>query len=373
MRNKISYLYLKYKEVVAQQKDLLNHPTKGIVLVTILLTFLSFNSLHLSENQASAPKINLSEYGFFKGKMAEQKPKTGIVPYSLNTPLFSDYAEKLRFVKIPEGKTITYNPSEVFEFPVGTTIIKTFYYPNDFRDVSKGRRLMETRLLIHEENGWKALEYVWNDEQTEAVLEVAGETKEISYVYSDGKKRTQQYSMPNLNQCKGCHNRSEVMTPIGPSARQLNGDFAYENGTENQLVHLQKLGLLKDMPVLKDCPKLAVWNKPETGTLEERSRAWLDINCAHCHTPKGPAMTSGLNLSIHESNSTALGFGKTPVAAGRGSGNRDYDIVRGNPDKSILIYRMESTDPGIMMPEVGRKTTHNEGVALVREWIKSLK
>ena len=75
---------------------------------------------------------------------------------------------------------------------------KKNYYPNDFRDLSKGRRLMETRLLIHEESGWKALEYVWNDEQTEAVLEVAGDTKKVSYVYSDGKKRTQQYSMPNL-------------------------------------------------------------------------------------------------------------------------------------------------------------------------------
>ena len=373
MRNKIPYLYLKYKESFAQDKAFLNHSTKGIVLITILLTFLSFNSLHFSENQASVPKMNLSTYGFFKGNMVEQKPVEGIVPYSLNTPLFSDYAEKLRFIKIPEGKTVAYNSSEVLAFPIGTTIIKTFYFPNDFRDVSKGRRLMETRLLIHEESGWKALEYVWNDEQTEAVLEVAGNTKEVSYVYSDGKRKTQQYSMPNLNQCKGCHNRSEVMTPIGPSVRQLNGDFAYENGTENQLIHLQKLGLLKDVPDLKDCPKLAVWNKPETGTLEERSRAWLDINCAHCHNPKGPAMTSGLNLSIHESNPTALGFNKTPVAAGRGSGNRDYDIVRGNPDKSILIYRMESTDPGIMMPEVGRKTTHKEGVALIRDWIRSLK
>ena len=350
-----------------------HYTIKSIILAFILFTFLSFNSFQLSENQATAPKINLSEYGFFKGNMAEQLPVEGIVPYSLNTPLFSDYAEKLRFLKIPEGKTVNYNPDEVLEFPVGTTIIKTFYYPNDFRDLSKGRRLMETRLLIHEQIGWKALEYVWNDEQTEAVLEVAGDTKEVSYVYSDGKKRTQQYSMPNLNQCKGCHNRSEVMTPIGPSARQLNGDFAYENGTENQLIHLQKLGLLKDMPDLKNCPELAVWNNPKTGTLEERSRAWLDINCAHCHNPKGPAMTSGLNLSIHENNATALGFNKTPVAAGRGSGNRDYDIVRGNPDKSIIIYRMESTDPGIMMPEVGRKTTHNEGVALVREWIRSLK
>jgi uncharacterized repeat protein (TIGR03806 family) len=341
----------------------------GVILILFLF---SFNPLHLSENQANAPKVSLSEYGFFKGNMAEQKPAEGIIPYALNTPLFSDYAEKLRFVKIPEGKTIDYNATEVLAFPVGTTIIKTFYYPNDFRDVSKGRRLMETRLLIHEEAGWKALEYVWNDEQTEAMLEVAGDTKEVSYVYSDGKKRTQQYSIPNLNQCKGCHNREEKMTPIGPSVRQLNGDFAYQSGTENQLKYWQKAGLLTNLPDLKDCPKTAVWNKPETGTLEERSRAWLDINCAHCHNPKGPAMTSGLNLSIHETNPTALGFNKTPVAAGRGSGNRDYDIVKGNPDKSILIYRMESTDPGIMMPEVGRKTTHKEGVELVRSWIKSM-
>lgn len=113
------------------------------------------------------------------------------------------------------------------------------------------------------------------------------------------------------------------------------------------------MSLLKNKLALKDCPKLAVWNKPETGSLEERSRAWLDINCAHCHNPKGPAITSDLNLSIHESNPTALGFDKTPVAAGRGSGNRNYDIVRVNPDKSILAYRMESTDPRIMMPEVG--------------------
>ena len=140
---------------------------------------------------------------------------------------------------------MAYNSTEVLEFPVGTTIIKTFYHSNDFRDIYKGRRLMETRLLIHEASGWKVSEYVWNDEQTEAVLEDAGDTKEVSHVYSDGKKRTQQYLMPNLNQCKCCHNRSEVMTPIGPSARQLNGYFGYESGTENQLVHLQKVGLLK--------------------------------------------------------------------------------------------------------------------------------
>ncbi|GAB3641908.1 SO2930 family diheme c-type cytochrome [Spirosoma arcticum] len=324
------------------------------------------------ETTRVAARQTLSEYGFFAGKLADQMPAEGVVPYRLNTPLFSDYAEKLRFVKLPAGQTVPYNATEVLNFPVGTTLIKTFYFPNDFRDASKGRRLMETRLLIHETAGWKAFEYVWNDEQTEAVLEVAGDRKPVTYVDADGRSRQQEYIIPNLNQCKSCHNRAEVLMPIGPSARQLNGDLAYSGGAENQLIHWQKAGWLTDMPTLTDVPRAPVWNDPQTGSLDDRARIWLDINCAHCHRPDGPASTSGLNLSIHEHNPTAWGIMKTPVAAGRGSGGRGYDIVPGRPDESILLYRMESTDPGVMMPEVSRKVTHKEGVALVREWIKSL-
>jgi uncharacterized repeat protein (TIGR03806 family) len=341
-------------------------------ILSIALTF-SFRKTPLSADSTSfAPKENLSEYGFFRGKIADQLPAEGVVPYQLNTPLFSDYAEKLRFVKLPAGTTVAYNADRVLDFPVGTTIIKTFYYPNDFRNPSVGRRIMETRLLIHEESGWKALEYIWNDDQTDAYLEVAGETKEVSWIHSDGKKRTIQYAMPNLNQCKGCHNQNEKMQPIGPSARQLNGDFDYGE-KENQLVHWQKVGLLTGLPALADVPKAPVWNDPASGSLEARARAWLDINCAHCHRNEGPAKTSGLMLNHDETDLTKLGIMKAPVAAGRGSGGRQYSIVPGQPEKSILLYRMESTDPGEMMPELGRKTTHTEGVALVREWIRSLK
>ncbi|WP_428667898.1 SO2930 family diheme c-type cytochrome [Runella sp.] len=321
---------------------------------------------------AVAPKENLSEYGFFQGKMADHIPAEGVIPYALNTPLFSDYAEKLRFVKLPAGKTVAYNFDRVLDFPVGTTIIKTFYYPNDFRNPGAGRRILETRLLVHEETGWRALEYIWNDAQTDAYLEVAGETKEISWVHTDGKKRTIQYTMPNLNQCKGCHNRNEQLQPIGPSARQLNGDFQY-GVKENQLVHWQKAGILTGMPAITEIPKAPVWNDAASGSLDARARAWLDINCAHCHRSEGPAKTSGLLLNYDETDLTKLGVMKAPVAAGRGSGGRQFGIVPGQPEKSILLYRLESTDPGEMMPELGRKTTHTEGVALVREWIKSLK
>jgi hypothetical protein len=106
--------------------------------------------------------------------------------------------------------------------------------------------------------------------------------------------------------------------------------------------------------------------------LEQRALAYLDINCAHCHNPAGQAQTSGLFLDWKTTDKTAYGFMKTPVAAGRGSGGRQYDIVPGRPDQSILYYRMASTDPGVMMPEMGRKLNHAEGLKLIEEWIKSL-
>ena len=335
-------------------------------LLTLWLTLVSWQT-------ASVPE-KLSDYGFFTGDLAHQRPTAGVVPYTLNTPLFSDYAEKLRFIQLPPGQSVTYTDSAVLHFPVGTTLIKTFYYPHDFRDPAKGRRLLETRLLVHQPDGWKALVYVWNPEQTDALLEVAGDTKTVQYVDARGTARQQAYGIPNLNQCKGCHNRQEVLTPIGPSVRQLNGDLAYAGAEkkENQLQHWQRTGMLTGMPPLADCPKTPVWDQPETGSLNDRARAWLDINCAHCHNPQGPAMTSGLNLSIGETNPTALGILKTPVAAGRGSGGHAFDIVPGKPEASILIYRLYSTDPGDRMPELGRKTVHTESLELLRAWIKAM-
>ncbi len=325
-----------------------------------------------AETPAAVPET-LSEWGFFTGKLAAQQPANGVIPYRLNTPLFSDYAEKLRFVKLPAGQSVPYNAEDVLAFPVGTVLIKTFYFPVDFRDAAKGRRLLETRLLVHEPAGWRALEYIWNPEQTEAMLEVAGDQTEVAYLDAAGKPHRQPYVMPNLNQCKGCHNRHEQLMPIGPAVRQLNGLFPYADGSANQLAYWQQHGLLTGLPDLATVPKAPVWNDPTTGSLDARARAWLDINCAHCHRPDGPAATSGLNLRYTETNPTAWGVLKTPVAAGRGSGGRQFDLVPGKPDASILLYRIQSTDPGVMMPEVSRKVTHREGVALIQEWIRGMK
>ena len=307
-------------------------------------------------------KENLSDYGFFKGTLKEQIPSDGVVLYTLNSPLFSDYASKLRFVKLPAGQSVSYNPDSVLQFPVGTAIVKTFYYPIDERNPKKGRRLMETRVLLHEAKGWVALPYIWNKEQTDAVLEVAGGSDQVSWIDGAGKKQSFEYQVPNMNQCKGCHERSGEMTPIGPSVRQLNDG--------HQLQNWSTTGLLKGLP--KDHIPALVNYSDASASLDDRVKAYLDINCAHCHNPTGPARSSGLYLTWDSKDRTAYGFFKAPVAAGRGSGNLSYDIVPGKPEQSILHYRMASRDPGVMMPELGRQLTHHQGVELVRSWIASL-
>ena len=124
----------------------------------------------------------------------------------------------------------TYSADQVFEFPVGTVIAKTFAFPRDARDPSQGRRLIETRILKREPDGWVGLPYIWNKEQTEATLDVAGDTVDVSWIHTDGRTRTDNYIIPNANQCKGCHKAGEIMRPIGPKARNLNRDFAYHGG-----------------------------------------------------------------------------------------------------------------------------------------------
>ena len=339
-------------------------------LLTFFLISISFSSKNSPSVTNENIKENLSEYGFFEGKMADQKPVRGVLAYTLNAPLFSDYAQKLRFVQLPDSQTVNFNADSVFQFPIGTKIIKTFLYPNDFRNAQKGRRILETRVLLRDhDGGWVALPYVWNDEQTEATLEPTGDIKNVTFRDAKGRKQAFEYLIPNVNQCRGCHIRGDKMSPIGPSARQLNGDL----DAHNQLVMWKNEGLLRGLPDdLASIPKFPNY-EDNTVSIDKRARAYLDINCAHCHNLQGPAVTSGLMLDWKTTDSTAYGFYKTPVAAGRGSGNLKYDILPQKPSESILLYRLVSIDPGEMMPEVGRKLVHTEGVELIREWIKTMK
>ncbi len=321
---------------------------------------------------SSIGKSKLSDYGFFKGALNELIPVEDVVPYSLNASLFSDYAFKQRFIKIPTGNKAVYNPQEVFEFPEGTVLIKNFYYPTDFRKPKEKIRILETRLLMLENGIWKTLPYIWNDEQTEAYLNVAGKNIDVSWTHYDGSVRQVKYSVPNMNQCKNCHLKGDKVVPIGPSARQLNGDYEYAEGIQNQLAYWQGIKMIESLPSANQIPKLARY-EDEGELVVDRARAWLEINCAHCHRADGPAKTSGLHLLASATDLSKLGVGKAPVAAGKGSGGLRYGIVPGKPDESILQFRIESIHPGIMMPELGRTLVDEEGVKLVRQWISEMK
>ncbi len=316
-------------------------------------------------------KEKLSEYGFFVGALKDLVPAQDVIPYSINSALFSDYAFKKRFIKIPAGTKIKYSEADVFDFPTGTVLIKNFYYPADFTNPAVDLKILETRLLVNEGENWKALPYVWNDEQTEAYLMVAGKTVPVSWKEPDGVIKSINYSIPNLNQCSGCHLRGDKLMPIGPAARQLNGvhDFSQE---KNQLLIWKEKSLLEGLPDLSQVAQLVSYENPEA-SIELRARALLEINCAHCHRADGAAKNSGLHLLATEKDISKIGVGKAPVAAGKGSGGLLYDIVPGKPNESILQFRIESTHPGIMMPELGRTITHTEGVELVRQWIKEMR
>ena len=319
---------------------------------------------------APAPAPTLDAYGLFKdagGRVASD----GLTPYALNTPLFSDYAEKFRWVHLPPGAKAAWRDTGVLELPVGAVLVKTFAYPADFREPDRNVRFMETRLLIHRASGWVPLTYVWNEAGDQAVLKRAGFRRGVSFIDAKGTKVAFSYAVPNVNQCKECHQVDGALKPIGPKARNLNGDFPYASGSENQLAHWTRTGLLAGAPAPATVPAVARADDPHAD-VPARARAYLDANCGHCHNAHGIADNSGLFLDWEQSDPVARGLGKRPVAAGRASGDLDYDIAPGRPDKSILIHRMASRDPGVMMPELGRALVDDEGLALVRAYVKGL-
>lgn len=348
----------------------------------------------------------LAEWGVFAIEEGRLVPRAGVIEYELNTPLFSDYSHKLRTVWMPEGTQSNYSSDSSFEFPIGTIVSKTFYYPlattGDRTQVVKtsealgheagGRlvlnavHLIETRILVRRASGWAASTYVWDAAQREARRERTGAVRALQLVSERGGAVQSMvdfdYVVPDVNQCAGCHAtdvKRGSLWPIGLKARHLNRDHDYGGrlGRRNQLEHWAELGKLAipaDDPLTRarsfgvSLPRAAVWDDP-AAPFEARARAYLDINCGHCHNRQGPADTSGLSLEAAETSAVALGVCKSPIAAGRGTGNRRFGIVPGQPDESITVYRMASTDPDAMMPELGRALPHDEGVELIRRWI----
>jgi len=296
-------------------------------------------------------------------------PNPGVLPYDLNTPLFSDYADKYRFVWMPPGSSAEYKDDAAFEFPIGTIFAKSFAFPVDNHRGEE--RLIETRLLVRTNFAWVPLPYIWNVSQTEATLQLVPDPVRIRYTEAAGIGHDFTYQIPNTNECHECHDNNKVLQPIGPKARNLNKDFAYQDGRANQLARWTNVGYLRGAPKPETAPQAAKWDEPASGSLSSRALAYLDNNCAHCHQPGGTAGYTGVDFRLGHFDADKFGICKHPNSAGN-MGDRRYDVVPGNPDASILVYRLESIAPKVMMPQVGRDVVHTEGVALIREWVTSL-
>src|SRR5690606_5777463 len=214
--------------------------TDDCVIATVTITILPVSPVVY--NLANMPYDNLSDYNFFEGNIAQHNPVYGVVPYEPISSLFTDYAHKKRFIWMPENVSASYvSDTEVLNFPVGTILIKTFYYDNVLP--ANTTRIIETRLMIKKETEWVFANYVWNTGQTEASLDLSGSFTFIEWT-QDGETLSTNYRIPSETECHTCHKKSEIPIPIGPKPQNLNKLFNYETGSQNQLQKLVDMGYL---------------------------------------------------------------------------------------------------------------------------------
>lgn len=341
----------------------------SVLIIILVIQACKSNSGQKNEEQADIIwKENLSDFHFFASNLKEMIPEEDVYPYNIVTPLFSDYAIKDRFIRLPKNSKIGYTAEGVLDFPVGTYIIKFFSYKNE-----QGKQIMiETRMMYKEPSGnWDVMNYLWNNEQTDAQKYLTGSKIPLTLKDNQGNNISTVYQVPNVNDCKRCHISNKKLIPIGPKARNLN--YTVHGQSQNQLTNWAAKGILTGLPDVNTIERLPDWQDGKKYSLEERARAYLDINCSYCHTKGGDAYNTGLFLEYDQHDPNHIGIMKIPVSAGGGAGGLNYDIVPGNADSSILHYRMNSTEPGTAMPELNRTIIHKEGVALIREWINRMK
>lgn len=314
----------------------------------------------------AVPYATLSQYNFFEGDLKNLQPVYKVIPYDLHSSLFTDYAKKKRFIWMPKGTQATYTTDgKIPVFPVGTVLIKNFYYDNTIPD--NGTTIIETRLMIKKPEGWIFAEYIWNNEQTEAVLDTEGGLKRVGW-YKDGEPMSLNYKIPATTACATCHTANDVYTPIGVKPQNLNKMYAYADGEKNQLSKWVDTGYLDNKPAAINSS--VDWTDASQ-PLELRVRAYLDINCAHCHSLGTSCDYTPMELSFQQSALPAnLGICQEPVDFV--TGNQQYIIAGQDVQGSLMHFRMSTNVQSEMMPTLGRTIVHEEGLQLIEDWINSI-
>lgn len=320
----------------------------------------------------------LSDYGLFQFSINPRKnPSFPGINYDLNSELFTDNANKYRFVFLPKNKKIQYVEDEVFKFPVGAVLVKTFALPLSIENNNAEQdEIIEVRILSKTVNGWLASTYRWNAELNDGFWLLSGDTIEFEISTPEGIVRGD-YKVPTHGQCNTCHNINGDVFPIGPKARNLNRTMMVStNGLkiggaetmENQLSQWQRLGLIANFPMIDKVPYMPSW-RDENNTLKDRSKAYLDINCAHCHRAEGSASLSGLSLEYWRKNLSHAHGVCNSSHGWRGGG---FDIWPGDGEGSSIPQRMTLLAAPDRMPPIGRSIADQGAVALIKQWINSM-
>ena len=277
-----------------------------------------------------------------------------VIPYDINALLWSDHADKGRFMAIPDGTTIDIDDEGRFDLPVGSVVGKNFHLNG---------QLIETRLLLHHQqpHGWKGYSYEWNATETEATLLTGAKDKDFN---------GQIWHYPSRAECDGCHTSIAGFT-LGPEVGQLNRSFIYP-GTAidaNQLITLESINVLTNP--LSDAEKsTAFYAIDDTAySAERRARSYLHSNCANCHQPGGPG-GGDMDLRMATAFVDARICNEAPLGDTLGLTN-PVIIAPGNPDQSILVLRMEDSGQH-RMPPLASSVVDTQAMAVIREWISDL-
>lgn len=318
-----------------------NYNQQKIYFSLIVLLFLFFQACQ-KEHELSEEDFprKLSAANIFSGNLSDLTPSSSYIVYELASELFSDYAEKQRLIKLPVGTQMTKNADELPNFPEGTAIVKTFYYWNDKRDLSKGKRIFESRVFLLKDGLWLYGTYQWNGDQTEAYLLTSGSDQAVNWINEDGIPKSTTYHIPNMTECVTCHQQNEQIKPLGPKLHNLNFLVNKNGSTINQLTYLQDIGWMDsfDVSAVTAIPNY----KDNNLTEEQKSRAYLDANCSHCHNPQGSSNDLDLDLSYH--------------------------AILDNTKQSIMIDRLESGQ----MPLLGTSVLDEVYVQQIIQYLNSL-
>jgi uncharacterized repeat protein (TIGR03806 family) len=322
--------------------------------------------LKVPETPQNIP-ARLSQTGVFSN-LALLTPKPGIIPYQVNSPLWSDGAQKARWIA-PAGP-VGFSADEEWSFSPGTVFIKHFELATDETNPAIKRRL-ETRLLVVDETGYGyGVTYKWRHDQSDADLLTDGQSEVISIKTARGIRK-QTWNYPSRADCLTCHTHSAKFV-LGVKARQLNGKFPYPSGaTDNQLRTWNYLGLFRsriDEKSINRLPRL-VRMDDQTAGVELRARSYLDANCANCHRPGNPIRANFDARFVNFPSGQA--FLDVPTVSDSLNIPNPRIIAPNELARSMLYQRLLRPD-NYRMPPLANQVKDQKAIALLREWIQRM-